>query len=85
MLRIFLPCLVAAASVMLAAMSATDEASGEGFPLLSDVPERPAQVSRSVRENERDYHAQVEEMEAERRKMLNRLEQLRPVAVQEGE
>ena len=85
MLRIFSFCFVVAVSMMLAGMSKTDEASGKGFPLLSDVPERPKQVSRSARENEQDYHAQVEEMEAERREMLDRLEQLRPDALEGGE
>ena len=85
MLRIFPPFLVAAASVVLAGMSGMDETSDEGFPLLSDVPERPAQVSRNVRENEQDYRAQVEEMEAERREMLDRLEQLHLGTVREGE
>lgn len=85
MLRIFLPCLIAAASVMLVGMSVTNEASDEDFPLLSDVPERPAQVSRNARENERDYHAQVEEMEADRREILDRLEQLRLGTAREGE
>lgn len=85
MLRIFSSCFVVAASMMLTGMSKTDEASGKGFPLLSDVPDRPKQVSRNARENEQDYHAQVEEMETERREMLKRLEQLRPDAVQGDE
>lgn len=85
MLRIFPPCLVAAASMVLTGMSGMDETSGEGFPSLSDVPERPAQVGRNVRENEQNYRAQVEEMEAERREMLDRLEQLRPGTAREGE
>lgn len=85
MLRIFPSCFVVVASMMLAGMSKTNEASGKGFPLLSDVPARSEQVNQSALENERDYHAQVEEMEAERREMLDRLEQLRPDAVEEGE
>lgn len=86
MLRVFSLCFVVAVSMMmLAGMSETDGASGKGFPLLSDVPARPEQMSRSARENEQDYNSQVEEMEAGRREMLDRLEQLRPDAVQGGE
>ena len=85
MLRIFSPCFVVAASMVLAGASKADAAAGKNFPLLSDVPDRPKQVGQSARENEQDYQTQVEEMEAERREMIDRLEQLHPDPVQGGE
>ena len=54
------------------------------FPLLSDIPERPAQVSREAGENERNYRELVSELEAERRNMLQQLEQLRRMYPQGG-
>lgn len=89
MLRVFPFCFVVAALMMLAGMSAsvpkTEKAPNDGFPLLSDVPERPAQMNRNARENMRDYRVQVEELEAEHRDMLEHFERLPRNAEQGGE
>ena len=61
--------------IVFAAASRSEESAD--FPLLADIPERPAQVSRKAGENERDYRELVSELEAGRRDMLQQLEQLR--------
>ena len=45
------------------------------FPLLADIPPRPAAISADVNENERRYRQWVAELQAKRQEMIDRLQQ----------
>ena len=45
------------------------------FPLLADIPPRPAAISTDVNENERRYRQWVAELQAKRQEMIDRLQQ----------
>ena len=70
-------CMMFAGVAGAASAAAAQEQQPQGFPLLADMPERPAAVSADVRENLRRYRAWVAELQAERRDMLHRLRQSR--------